>query len=119
MGYVGLNLETTSANATEYLSSRLEAATKSVQNTQLIYQLIEETRDAIQLSTTFYFDSGTSNVEGPSLNNRAQRDLTDWRISFNATSGTVSNFWCSVLRTLQEITALISHCLKSARSRCR
>ncbi len=76
-GFIGLNLDSTKTDPTSYLSSRLEVATKSVQNTKLVYQLVEETENAVQLSTTFYFDSGTSNVdEKYGLDNRAQRDLS-------------------------------------------
>jgi len=76
-GFVGLTLDSTRTDPTSYLSSRLDAAIKSVQNTKLVYQLVEETENAIQLSTTFYFNSETSNVEEKyTLDNRAQRDLS-------------------------------------------
>ncbi|MEM7042126.1 MAG: phosphate ABC transporter substrate-binding/OmpA family protein [Pseudomonadota bacterium] len=76
-GFVGLNVGATKSDDTNYLMTRLEAATKLVQNTQLIYQLIEEADDAVRLSTTFHFRSGTAAIdEAYSLDNRAQRDLT-------------------------------------------
>lgn len=76
-GWIGLNLEAEGANATEYRTARLKAATNLVQQTQPVYQFMQATGDAIRLSTTFRFKSGAGNVGGQAgLDQRAQRDLS-------------------------------------------
>jgi phosphate transport system substrate-binding protein len=75
-GLIGLNPTSTSAYASRYRVSRIEAAAGAVQNTEVFGQLLEVLDDAVRLSITFRFDTGGPSISGQNgLDNRAQRDL--------------------------------------------
>lgn len=77
VGLVGLNPMSTSAYASRYRVSRIEAAATAVQNTETFGRLLVALEDAIRLSVTFRFSKGRASVDGQTgLDNRAQRDLT-------------------------------------------
>ena len=75
-GLIGLNTASTSAYASRYRISRIEAAAGTVQNTEVFGQLLVALEDAVRLSVTFRFDTGGPSISGQNgLDNRAQRDL--------------------------------------------
>lgn len=76
-GLTGLNLDTTRSYATLYRLARIEAAAGSFQNVGVIEDFVRYTQNAIRVSSTFRFTTGSSNVgEASGLDNRAQRDLS-------------------------------------------
>ncbi|MEL6964629.1 MAG: phosphate ABC transporter substrate-binding/OmpA family protein [Pseudomonadota bacterium] len=76
VGLIGLDPMSTSAYASRYRVSRIEAAAGAVQNTEIFGRLLVALEDAVRLSVTFRFSTGGASVDGQTgLDNRAQRDL--------------------------------------------
>ncbi len=76
-GLIGLNPMSTSAYASRYRVSRIEAAAGTIQDTEIFGRFLVALEDAVRLSVTFRFDTGGLSIDGRNgLDNRAQRDLT-------------------------------------------
>lgn len=75
-GLIGLNPMSTSAYASRYRASRIEAAAGTMQNVEIFGRFLVALEDAVRLSVTFRFETGGLSIDGQNgLDNRAQRDL--------------------------------------------